>query len=141
MVALLGLGVLHGYRLLLLHLLLLLLMLLLCLLCLLCLRVGLCLLLLGVCHGRRLLGITRLLLLDHGLLLGHLLAEVWREVNVLLWHVSLERGHLLRVHLVLKVHSGHAILLCEHLLLLMLLPLHEGLLLGIPVLRHEGGVH
>jgi len=128
-VALLRHGVLHGDGLLLLHLLLLLLLLLLLVLGLLLLLL-VCMggrLLLGVLHGDCLLGITcLLLLLGHGLLLLHLLAEMWGKRNVLLRHVSglLQRGNLLGIHighLVLEAHPPHAILLGEHLLLLLLL--------------------
>jgi hypothetical protein len=54
----------------------------------------------------------------------------------LLWHILLQCGDLLGTHighLMLKAHARHAILLGEHLLLL-LLSLQQGLLLGIPVL-------
>lgn len=137
MVALLRLSMLHGDGLLLLHLRRL------AMLCL--LRVGLSLglkrLLLGMRYGCCLLGIARLLLLLllHGLLLLHLLTQVWRELDKRLSHVLLQRGHLLGAHvahLVWEAHL-HTVLLREHLLLLLLLS-HEGrLLLSISVLLHE----
>lgn len=121
---------LHGYGLLLLrllHLLLLLLMGLLCSslgLCSSCLLVHLGCVCLGYSNCLRIARRMLLCLLLHRLILMDLLTNVRRKLNLPV-HPLLQRGHLLRGHLLLvEAHSHPVLLVLEHLLLVLLVLQH-----------------